>query len=172
MYNKEETMRLLGLKERLLSERDTVGWLATLYKGKVQYPNNSEASKNIQSQVNSVSNLMLLTYVWAILEEQGFSEHNVWLTDHETLELKAWKHIRHSAAHAPSGRARRYYQEFEQYMDSPLPTTSGLKQNCSYDADAIDCKDGMGYRFYEYSAYLIDQVIGLCANNPRPSNST
>ncbi|PSN10255.1 hypothetical protein C7293_28820 [filamentous cyanobacterium CCT1] len=170
MYNEEETMRLLALKKRLMEESNTIGWLCTVHRNRVHYENNPEASKKIQEQLNQATNLISLAYIWALLDEQGFNEHNKWIKKSQRLELKAWKHIRHTGAHAPSGRARNYYKEFNEFMESPDQGISGLKQNCKYTGDSIDLVDGMNYRFFNFVQNLIQTAIGHCANNNKPSD--
>lgn len=118
MHNQLETEQLQALQKRLMDEQDMIGWLCTVHRNAVHYPKNPEASEEIQKQLNRASNLICLAYVWALLEEHGFNENNQWIRPNERLELKAWKHVRHTGAHAPGGRAKRYYDEFDQFMNS------------------------------------------------------
>ncbi|MDH5740134.1 MAG: hypothetical protein OEY77_07405 [Nitrospira sp.] len=145
-----------------------IGWLCTVHRHRVQYPNNPEASKEIQAQLNKASNLICLAYVWAILDEQGFNEHNHWIRPRDRLELKAWKHIRHTGAHAPGGRAMRYRDEFNEFMASDGQGLSGLKQNCTFTENSLDLRDGMNYRFFQFVQELVRTAIGHCANNNEP----
>lgn len=167
MHNPKETAGLLDLQERLGSERDMIGWLCTVHRNQVHYKDNPSASSEIQEQLNRASNLISLAYMFALLEEHGFDERSPWLTADEQLELKAWKHIRHTGAHAPGGRAHRYAQEFENYMTSSGAGLSGLKQNCTYTATSINLKDGMNYRFFEFVVALIQKALGRCASDLR-----
>lgn len=169
MHNESETKQLLELNERLMNESDMIGWLCTVHSNKVQYPNNPEASKKIQSQLDQASNLICLAYIWALLDEHGFNENNKWIRPNERLELKAWKHIRHTGAHAPGSRANRYSSEFDQFMTSPEAGVSGLKQNCLFTANSIQLKDGMNYRFFIFVNSLMQTAIGHCANNNEPT---
>ncbi len=169
MHNETETNQLLKLNERLMDENDMIGWLCTVHSNKVHYPNHPEASKKIQSQLNQASNLICLAYIWALLDEHGFNENNTWIRTNERLELKAWKHIRHTGAHAPGGRANRYANEFDQLMSSPESGVSGLKQNCTFTANSIKLNESMNYRFFEFVKNLIQTAIGHCANNNIPN---
>lgn len=168
MQNEAETNQLVELNKRLMDESDMIGWLCTVHSNKVHYPNNPEASRKIQSQLNQASNLICLAYIWALLDEHGFNENNTWIRTNDRLELKAWKHIRHTGAHAPGGRANRYANEFDQFMSSPEPGVSGLKQNCTFTANSIKLIDGMNYRFFEFVKNLMQIAIGHCANNNVP----
>lgn len=168
MHNEEETKELLALQKRLMDERDMIGWLCTVHRNKVTYPNNPRATKTIQDQLNRASNLISLAYVWALLEEAGFNEHNKWISSQERLELKAWKHIRHTGAHAPGGRASRYRDEFGEFMNSGVGT-SLLKQNCNWTANFIDLKDGMNFQFFQWTLELVKKAIAYCANNNKPA---
>jgi hypothetical protein len=170
MYNEEETKSLLALQKRLMDESDMIGWLCTVYRNRVHYKNNHQASTKIQEQLNQAANLISLAYIWALLDEQGFNEHNQWVKKSQRLELKAWKHIRHTGAHAPGGRAKRYYREFHEFMESPDQGISGLKQNCQYTENSINLADGINYQFFSFVKNLVATAIGLCANNITPSD--
>jgi len=171
MHNKEETMRLVDLQTRLMDEREMIGWLCTVHRNRVHYENNPEASKKIQEQLNQATNLISLAYIWALLDEQGFNEHNKWIKKSHRLELKAWKHIRHTGAHTPSGRATHYYKEFNEFMQSLDQGISGLKQGCKYTDDSINLADGMNYYFFNFVQSLVQTAIEHCANNNEPSNN-
>lgn len=168
MQNETETNQLLELNERLMLESDMIGWLCTAHSNKVHYENNPEASKKIQTQLNQASNLICLTYIWALLDEHGFNENNKWIRTNDRLELKAWKHIRHTGAHIPGGRAKRYVIEFDKFMSSTDPGFSGLKQNCTFSANSIKLSEGMNYKFFEFVKNLLKIAIGHCANNNVP----
>lgn len=169
MHNEAETKQLLELNKRLMDESDMIGWLCTVHSNKVHYTNNPDASKKIQLQLNQASNLICLAYVWALLDEHGFNENNKWIRSNERLELKAWKHIRHTGAHAPGSRANGYANEFDQFMSSPEPGASGLKQNCLFTTDSIQLSDGMSYHFFKFVNSLMQTAIGHCANNNEPT---
>ena len=171
MRNEEETMKLLALQKRLMDEREMIGWLCTVHRNRVHYENNLEAIKKVQEQLNRATNLISLAYIWALLEEQEFNEHNKWIKKPHRLELKAWKHIRHTGAHTPSGRAKRYYKEFNEFMESPDQGISSLKQNCEYTKNSIDLMDGMNYQFFNFVQSLVQTAIGHCANKNEPSNN-
>ena len=79
MHNLEETNNLLLLQKRLMDESDMIGWLCTVHRNAVKYSNNPEATKIIQGQLNNASSLISLAYIWAILDEQDFNEHNQWI---------------------------------------------------------------------------------------------
>lgn len=168
MHNEAETNRLLALQKRLMDESNMIGWLCTVHSNRVQYHNNPDASRQIQAQLNKASNLICLAYVWAILDEQGFNEHNHWIRPRDRIELKAWKHVRHTGAHAPGGRANRYRDEFNTFMASDCQGLSGLKQNCNFTDHSLELRDGMNYRFFQFVQYLVQIAIGHCANNNEP----
>jgi hypothetical protein len=168
MKNPEETQVLLGLNERLMNESNMIGWLCTVHQNKVEYQNNPQAAIEVQEQLNKASSLISLAYIWALLDEQGFNENNKWIRPNDRLELKAWKHIRHTGAHAPSGRANRYANEFNEFMISDYKGISGLKQNCEYTHNSIFLKQGMNYNFFQFIQHLIKIAIGHCANDNLP----
>lgn len=168
MHNEQETKEIVALMSRLMNEQDMIGWLCTVHQNRVHYGNNPQASKKIQEQLNHATNLVSLAYIWALLDEHGFNETNRWLNESMRHELKAWKHIRHTGAHAPGGRARRYYDEFNSFMESSDSGRSGLKQNCTYTDNSISLTDGMNYRFFGFVQYLVQQAVGYCANNRDP----
>lgn len=170
MRNPEETQELLGLQRRLMDEHNMIGWLCSVHRNKVEYKNNPETTKEVQKQLNQANNLISLAYIWALMDEQGFNENNKWIRPKDRLELKAWKHIRHTGAHAPGGRANRYVAEFNQFMESDYAGLSGLKQNCEYTENSISLSDGMSYRFFEFAKHLVQLAIGHCANNNEPTD--
>ena len=131
------------------------------------FKDNPQAVKEIQHQLNRAANLISLAYIWAILDESGFNEHSEWITSHNRLELKAWKHVRHTGAHAPTGRADGYYDEFDEFMTDGT-SSSGLKENCKWDADSIELTDGMNFRFFMWIRGLVQQAVGFCANDKKP----
>lgn len=168
MQNEEETSQLLALQRRLMDESNMIGWLCTVHRNRVHYQNNPDASRSIQIQLNKASNLLCLAYVWALLDEQGFNEHNHWIRPQDRIELKAWKHVRHTGAHAPGGRAKRYRDEFNAFMASDYQGLSGLKQNCDFTDDTLELRDGINYRFFQFVQHLVQIAIGHCANNNEP----
>ena len=170
MKNEEETQNLLGLQKRLMDELHMIGWLCTVHRNKVDYKNNPEATKEVQAQLNKASNLISLVYVWALLDEHGFNENIIWISSNDQLELKAWKHIRHTGAHAPGGRAHRYFDEFNEFMESEYVGISGLKKNCTYTETSVNLTDGMNYRFFEFARNLVNKAIGHCANDNLPND--
>ena len=170
MHNEEESLKLLSLKQRLLEEQDMIEWLCTVHRNKVYYPDNPEATKKIQEQLNKASTLISLAYIWAILEEYDFNEHNRWIHPKIKLELKAWKHIRHTGAHAPGSRAKRYYDEFNEFMESQDSSLSGLEKNCQYSENSINLGDMMDYQFFRFIQNLVDTVLGYCANHDSPED--
>jgi hypothetical protein len=170
MRNQEETQKLIELSQRLLEEHHMIGWLCTVHRNQVEYKGNPEATKMVQDQLDKANTLISLAYIWAILEENGFTEYNKWIKPKDRLELMAWKHIRHTGAHAPHGRAKRYFKEFEEFMEGSDPGRSGLKQNCHYTADSIDLADGMNYRFFEFAKELVKVAIGHCSNDNEPKD--
>ena len=70
-YNIDETKTLLALWERLSDESDMIGWLCTIHRHAVSYPNNPEARNKVQGQLNKASSFIALTYIWALLEVSG-----------------------------------------------------------------------------------------------------
>ncbi|MDH3669560.1 MAG: hypothetical protein OES46_00140 [Gammaproteobacteria bacterium] len=164
-----EAQNLLALQNRLMvEERDMIGWLCTVHRNKVDYPNaKPEDVKRIQEQLNKASNLISLTYIWALLDEGGFDEHCKWVSAEERLELKAWKHVRHTGAHAPGSRAKRYSKEFEDFMTN-RNGPSGLKQNCQWTKSSIDLKDGMNMQFFLWVQEMVKKALGHCANGNVP----
>ena len=160
----------LALKTRLMNEKDMIGWLCTVHRNKVQYENApAKTVKKIQGQLNRASNLLSLAYLWALLEEGGFNENCTWVSESDRLELKAWKHVRHTGAHAPGGRARGYYSEFDQFMTQKEQGASGLRQNCKWDANSIELTDGMNHSFFSFASNLIDKALGHSANGNVPT---
>ncbi|MDH3634505.1 MAG: hypothetical protein OES20_07350 [Gammaproteobacteria bacterium] len=170
MHNQDETDKLLALQKRLMDESDMIGWLCTVHRNAVRYSNNPEATKKIQGQLNHASNLIALAYIWALLDEQDFNEHNHWIRPRDRLELKAWKHVRHTGAHAPGGRANRYFDEFNEFMTSDYSGISGLRQNCEFTDRSITLADTMNYRFFQFVQNLVKIAIGHCANNNEPTD--
>jgi hypothetical protein len=169
MFNELETNQLLELNGRLMTESEMIGWLCTAHSNRVHYQNNPEATNRVQQQLNKASNLICLAYIWALLEEHGFNEKSRWIRTKDRLELKAWKHVRHTGAHAPGGRANRYCDEFNCFMSSGETGLSGLKQNCKFSETSIDLTDGMNYRFFQFVQELTKVAIGHCANGVEPA---
>ena len=164
-----DAQNFLALQSRLMEERDMIGWLCTVHRRAVQYPNVDLATvQRIQNQLNQASNLISITYIWALLDEGGFKETTRWVSADERLELKAWKHVRHTGAHAPGGRANGYRNEFDQYMTGTSAALSGLRQNCTWDADSIELTDGMNHSFFMFSQNMVQKALGCSANNNVP----
>jgi len=169
VHNVEETKELLAIQKRLMDESNMIGWLCTVHRNKVHYKNNPKAAQEVQEQLNHASNLICLAYIWALLDEHGFNENCKWIKPSDRLELKAWKHVRHTGAHAPGGRAAGYFDEFNEYMESDWQGISGLKKSCKYTDTSISITDGMNYRFFQYVQGLVQSAIGNCANNNDPA---
>ncbi|MBL1320657.1 MAG: hypothetical protein COA63_006300 [Methylophaga sp.] len=106
----------------------------------------------------------------ATKDVQGFNENNYWIKPKDRLELKAWKHVRHTGAHAPGKRANGYVNEFNEFMEGDTHGMSGLKQNCTYTDNSITLTDGMNYRFFQFVQHLTQLAIGHCANNSEPTD--
>jgi len=159
----------LALQARLMNERDMIGWLCTVHRQAVKYQNvDPTITQKIQNQLNQASNLISITYVWALLDEGGFKENTQWVSADERLELKAWKHVRHTGAHAPGSRANGYRNEFDQYMNGTTAAVSGLRQNCTWDANSIHLTDGMNYSFFQFAQNIVNKSLGCSANNNVP----
>jgi hypothetical protein len=96
---KADAQNYLELQTRLMDESDMIGWLCTIHNHAVQYPKVPPATvQEIQNQLSTASNLISIIYIWALLEEGGFNENSKWVSADEQLELKAWKHVRHTSA--------------------------------------------------------------------------
>lgn len=160
----EKTKKLLNLYSRLTNERDMIGWLCTMHQNRVIYPNNPDATRRIQEQLNHASGLVSLVYIFALLEEGDFFSEGIKLISPEKkLELLAWKHIRHTGAHAPGGRASSYYSEFNKFMKSSEPGLSGLKQNCTFTDVSISLNPVMSWKFYEFVSNLVQSTVSISA---------
>lgn len=168
MVNEVETKKLLAVSKRLNDEKDMIGWLCTVYRNKVFYSNSPEETRRIQEQLNRASTLISLAYIWALLDESGFDENNEWISPQDRDELKAWKHVRHTGAHAPGTRALRYKNEFDTFMQDEYAGVSGLRQNCTFTDNTINLRDGMGYQFFTFILDLTQKAIGNCAGNREP----
>lgn len=164
-----DAQHYLALQSRLMEERDMIGWLCTVHRHAVRYPNAKPGTvQKIQAQLNKASNLISITYIWALLDEGGFKDTTQWVTADERLELKAWKHVRHTGAHAPRGRASKYRNEFDQYMTGNSAALSGLRQNCTWDANSIELRDGMNHNFFTFAQNMVQKALGCSANNNVP----
>jgi len=170
MENEKELGELWKLNERISDECEMIGWLCTVHSNKVYYQNNPTTTKKVQDQLDKASTLISLVYIWALMEEHGFTETNKWLNSYDKLELKAWKHIRHTGAHAPGSRAKIYYKEFNEFMSSDYQGESLLKKNCKYDANSIQLANSMNYYFFQFIQRLIMKAIGHCANCNLPKD--
>ena len=170
MHNEAETNQLIALQKRLMDESNMIGWLCTVHRNTVNYKNNPAAAKEVQEQLNHASNLISLAYIWALLDEHGFNENNHWIKPKDRLELKAWKHVRHTGAHAPGSRANGYFTDFNTFMEANGQGMSGLKQNCTYTENSISLADGMNYRFFQFIQNLVQTAFGHCANNNEPTD--
>jgi hypothetical protein len=97
------------------------------------------AQQQIQNQVEVAAEFINVICIYSILDEAEFRPSNRWMSYDDKEEFKAWVHIRHTRAHAhaPGGRALRYYAEFDAFMASGIIGRSGLKQKCQGDADSI-----------------------------------
>jgi hypothetical protein len=167
-YNIDKTKTLLALSERLSDERDMIGWLCTLHRHAVNYPNNPEARKKVQGQLNKASNLIALTYIFALLEEGDFTVYDKWIKPSDRLELKAWKHVRNTGAHAPGTRATGQRDSFDEFMKGDDKGRSGLKQNCQFTQDSITLGDISG-DFLSFAIDLVKVAIGHCSNDADPN---
>jgi hypothetical protein len=164
-----DAQNYFAIQSRLMEERDMIGWLCTVHRRAVQYSNVDAAiTQKIQNQLSQASNLISITYIWALLDEGGFNENTQWVSADERLELKAWKHVRHTGAHAPGGRANRYRNEFDEYMTGTSAAISGLRQNCTWDVNSIQLADGMNYNFFQFAQDMVKKALGRSANNNAP----
>ena len=165
----KDAQNYFALQSRLMGERDMIGWLCTVHRRAVQYPNVDAAIiQKIQNQLNQASNLISITYIWALLDEGGFNEKTQWVSADERLELKAWKHVRHTGAHAPGGRANGYRNEFDQYMTGTSAAISGLRQNITWNANSIQLADSINYNFFQFAQNMVQKALGCSANNNAP----
>ena len=170
-WNKRETNALnyFNLSARLLEESDMIGWLCTNHRNKVHYPNVKPAIiKKIQQQLDKASDLIAITYIWALLEEGGFKESTKWISEDERLEMTAWKHVRHTGAHAPGSRAHGYSKDFDQYMISNSAALSALRENCEPTPDTINLQSGMSHNFFTFAKGMVTKALGFSANNNTP----
>jgi hypothetical protein len=165
--NCNTTERLLELSRGLNARRTMIGFLCTTHHNAIQYANlNVDASKRneLQQELNDAAFFSALIYIYALLDEAGFGPENEWLLDEEKAEFKAWAHVRHTGAHLPSGRAKGYYKEFDQFMSSGGPGKSGLFRNCLWDSNSI--RPGLSaHSFYDFSLDLVRYAMARCANN-------
>jgi hypothetical protein len=165
----DDAQNYLALHSRLMHERDMIGWLCTVHRNTVKYQKVDPAiTQKIQNQLNNASNLIAITYIWALLDEGGFKENTQWVSADERLELKAWKHVRHTGAHAPGSRANGYYNDFDQYMSGTSAAISELRQNCTWDANSIQLTDGMNHSFFQFAQKMVQKALGHNANNNVP----
>jgi len=167
-HNKDKTKTLLALSERLCDERDMIGWLCTVHRHSVNYPNKPETRRKVQDQLSKASNLIALTYIFALLEEGDFTVDDKWIRPSDRLELKAWKHVRNTGAHAPGSRATGQRDSFDEFMKADGKGISGLKQNCQFTQDSITLGDISG-SFLSFAIYLVNTAIGLCSNDADPN---
>ena len=94
-------------------------------------------SKSAQLQINldHIIGCLSIVYVFSFLEASQFNLNNKWFKklDLSTRQkLKAWKHLRHSAAHGLDGeRATRYASEFDDVIqtDNNFNTIVSLDPN-------------------------------------------
>ena len=155
---------LIDLMKKLDEEQDMIAWLCTVHRNRVEYRDNADATKRIQEQLNNAVNLISLGYIWAVMEEHGFDENNPFLSEDERLEFKAWKHIRHTGAHAPNSRAKRYFDEFNEFMSKDSQCLSGLRGNsCEFTETSITLSDGMNWRFFVFAKDRIKSATERCA---------
>jgi hypothetical protein len=166
-----EVQNYLALKARLeVDERNMITWLCTGLRNVVTYPGVDRNTKQkIQDQLDKANDFIVVIYVWALLDEHDFNENSRWVSDEKKLELKAWKHIRHTGAHAPGGRAKGYRKAFNQYMRPGVTgSLSGLRENCSFTSDSIDLAHGMSFGFFNFAKDAVNGAIGLSANHKVP----
>jgi len=159
----------LALKHRLeVVEGEMIKWLCTGLRAVVKYPGVVDPAKisAIQAQLNKASDYLAIIYIWALLDEHGFGEGSRWVTSDRQLELAAWKHVRHTGAHAPGQRARHRRQEFEDYMTGQSQALSGLRQNCTWSANSIALNSGMSYDFFRFAVNAVNEALSNSANHP------
>ena len=164
-----DAQNYLALQSRFMEEGYMILWLCKIHRNSVQYPNADPATvQKIQTQLNKTSNLISIIYIWALLDEGGFKETTQWVSADERLELKAWKHVRHTGAHAPGGRANTCRDEFDQYMRGTSAALSGLRVNCKWDSNSIELKDGMNSSFFLFAQDMVRKAFERSANNNLP----
>ncbi len=103
---------------------------------------------------------------WALLEEAKFTEESKWISSADREELKAWKHVRNTGAHALGGRAGGRKAAFDAFMNSPEPGVSGLKQNCSFTEESIELADGINWKFFEFIRHRSGPCFELASEAP------
>jgi hypothetical protein len=163
MKNKELSLKAIDLRdelEPLLS--DELGFLITRTNYMVAHEN-VKHQRIIQGRLNSLLKYSLLVYLFAIWEEYTTTEmNNEWLTDDEKSILKAYKHLRHTAAHGYNGkRANNCRKEFEEIMNSakPFPNLIWNKDDDTINIEnsqvVVDCYNHMN----ALSRKLVERLV-------------
>ena len=129
----------------------------------------------IQSNVTELGEGLGLLYVFSIwdhftdpLPRPDVDDLSIsWMTSDERLRFQAYRHVRHSMAHAFAGtRARDLRPEFEQIMQSSNPL-SGVKWDSTNDT--IDLSHGgAAMQCHFFMENLTKLLLGRLANNKLP----
>ena len=161
MANCETTNELIELQQKLGKQmQGELPILCTSVAGKVVIEN-QDIRQEIQDNLNHATGCLSVVYTFPLLEQHKFNISNRWLEPTEKTILKAWKHVRHSAAHGfDRTRASRYRAEFDNTMGSqyPLPCIE------NWDSTSIKVNSIVGFRCLEYFHNLIPQLIARSAS--------
>lgn len=161
MCNCETTQELIALHQQLgMQMQGELPVLCTALSNKVAI-RDPNIRQTIQDNLNHATGCLSVVYVFALLENHKFNISNKWLNEDEKLKCKAWKHLRHSAAHGFDGkRADRYKEEFNEMMNSNDP----LQCVEHWDNDSVKVHQLLGFRCLEYFLNLIPLLLARSAN--------
>ena len=134
------------------------GHLVTATRNAVHFPNNPEASKEVQHSLNELVKRMAIVYLFAIFDAYRTDEITKQITPDEMQRMRAFRHIRNSAAHgklferAPDCKWR---QDFEDVMSSSDPFTGVVFDNTLLDLTG----SGVEMTCYHFMSNLAQQLV-------------
>ena len=141
------------------------GHLITKTQNVVRIPNNPEASEEVQRSLTELVKRMATVYLFSIFDEYCTKEMEKRMDPDELIRLKAFRHIRNSAAHgklferAPNCKRR---QQFEDVMNSGSPIHGVVFDNTRLELT----KSSVEMDCYNFMSNLAQQLIARLENNP------
>lgn len=170
--NFDLTLAALKLRQAMqLLDQHGLGHVLSGLRNSVQN-NNPVIRAAIQSNVDEIMQAYAVVYyfsVWDHLFDQAASSDILdnWATKDEVKRFRAFKHIRHSAAHSFSGhRARQCRAAFENVMQSSQPFT-GLNWNTQDDTIDLS-KSQIAFDCRNFFNDFATKIAGRLMNNNRP----
>jgi hypothetical protein len=135
-------------------------WVCTSISHRVRHPD-SEIQNQIQQDADHAVGVLVIVYMFSLLEAHKFKLDNKWLAADEKITLSAWRHLRNSGSHGfRSRRVPKYAEEFDYQMDhAPI---RGVK---SWNNENVLVHATVGIEFVQWLSGLLQKLVARSATD-------